>query len=579
MNPIYGNHIGIVVNSNPDPEGRGRVQIFVPHLSTTLYDNWNKDAKDISITQGSLAGLNVGVLQRLQQNLPWAEYAFPLFGSGGTTYADPSTGLTRPSQSSSAPSVNISGINALGADNKTSPKIDIPLSNENVSSLNLSNQLSLNNQFPTASSTVKANAANNPGNLHIYNTTSPNSNYTGQIGITGDVKDGQYRGSIATFATMSDGIAANLNQLNKYINGSAAAAQSAGGPLDTIRKIENAWVGGDNPTAAGEVSKFSGIPIDEKIDPNNANQMMNLMAGMMRVEAGGIPANFTENFKTGFETFQQRKGLTTELSVSQNQTYTGKVLDSTRQLPGVDMRHPNGVNSFPLPGTFVWCFFLGGDIQRPVYFAGVSEKNSAARTSNIPSQVVPLGVKGNTLTGNSLSTNSVLINGGTEGTSVLTDINGNPVRDSEGNPVYVDPGALNLLAKAATNANVGSSPGGYCYSNVKNLLQAAGMINNANDLRGDSSFASAYMAADNLTNINTQGGLTEPYSWQTLPSTDVSKAPPGSVVVWDKTDSHPNGHIAIIDSSGNQVSDFRSSNMSSLPVKAILVPIKANTRA
>jgi hypothetical protein len=156
----------------------------------------------------------------------------------------------------------------------------------------------------------------------------------------------------------------------------------------------------------------------------------------------------------------------------------------------------------------------------------------------------------------------------------LLDKNGKPVLGSDGNPVYVDKDGLNALADAATRANVGSTPGGRCYSNVKNILAAAGMVDNANDLRGNSSFGSAYMAVSNLTNLNTPGYGTEPYSWQVSGITDPKSAPPGSVVVWDRGPGHPDGHIAVIDNNGNQVSDFRSPNMSNMPLKAILIPVK-----
>lgn len=530
MNPVYGNYVGIVINSNPDPEGRGRVQIFVPHLSTTLYQNWNNEAKDISITQGSLDGIQPNILQRLQQNLPWAECAFPLFGTGGTTYADPSTGLTRTSQKSSAPVVDTTGTNTLSRDDRTAPVVEQNVSSDSGSS----GQLSLNNKFPIASATVKANAANNPGNLHVYNMQNANSNYPGQIGITGDINKGQFRGNIATFATMSDGIAANLNQLNRYINGSASAAKAAGGPLDTIAKIENAWVGGDNPTAAAEVSKFSGIGLNEKIDPNNANQMMNLMAGMMREEAGGIPVNFVEDFKKGYEIFQQRRGLTTDLSINQNQTYTGKILDSTRQLPTTDMRTPNGINSAPLPGTFVWCFFLGGDVQKPVYFAGVSEKNSHARTSSIPS-ALNVGSSAGTLTGGSLnSANGTLVSGGALSTSkanVSSDAN------------FADRLATQALEAAESGSLLGNGKdrnGGRCFAGVKTALTDIGIFD---------SYPSS--ATEELGMAKNAGVLYESVGLSNV-STNLSDIQKGDILVYGVPgDSSAPGHTEIVSQNAN----------------------------
>ena len=42
---IYaGNHLGIVIQNN-DPERKGRVKIYCPNLTATVYDNWYKIAR------------------------------------------------------------------------------------------------------------------------------------------------------------------------------------------------------------------------------------------------------------------------------------------------------------------------------------------------------------------------------------------------------------------------------------------------------------------------------------------------------------------------------------------------------
>ena len=40
-----GMYLGIVVQNN-DPERRGRVKVFIPHLAATLYSDWNETFKD-----------------------------------------------------------------------------------------------------------------------------------------------------------------------------------------------------------------------------------------------------------------------------------------------------------------------------------------------------------------------------------------------------------------------------------------------------------------------------------------------------------------------------------------------------
>lgn len=88
----YGNHLGMVINSS-DPEYRGRVQIFVPHVMPTLYDGWNKEGEDIEIScvgSNIPQGLSPELHARLVKILPWAEAASPIVGSSspGSFFSD-----------------------------------------------------------------------------------------------------------------------------------------------------------------------------------------------------------------------------------------------------------------------------------------------------------------------------------------------------------------------------------------------------------------------------------------------------------------------------------------------------------
>jgi len=69
---------GIVVQNN-DPEYRGRVKIFVPHISCTVYENWNKTDVDKIFKFPNNKDL-LTVLEDIKKILPWAEYAGPIFG-------------------------------------------------------------------------------------------------------------------------------------------------------------------------------------------------------------------------------------------------------------------------------------------------------------------------------------------------------------------------------------------------------------------------------------------------------------------------------------------------------------------
>jgi len=72
FNSIY---LGIVVQNN-DPQKRGRVKVFVPHLSPTVYENWVSDNKDKYFK--SIDGQLQPIMAKLKTILPWAEVSCPL---------------------------------------------------------------------------------------------------------------------------------------------------------------------------------------------------------------------------------------------------------------------------------------------------------------------------------------------------------------------------------------------------------------------------------------------------------------------------------------------------------------------
>ena len=82
MKTYFGNYLGIVIDNN-DPEFRGRVQVFVPHIMPTLYEKWNKEGKNITIDcvgDNAPQGLNSEIIEKLKKILPWAEAASPIVG-------------------------------------------------------------------------------------------------------------------------------------------------------------------------------------------------------------------------------------------------------------------------------------------------------------------------------------------------------------------------------------------------------------------------------------------------------------------------------------------------------------------
>lgn len=84
MKTYYGNYLGMVINNN-DPEYRGRIQVFVPHIMPTLYEGWNEKGEDIKINcvgDNMPSGLSSEIIKKLRTILPWAEAASPIVGQG-----------------------------------------------------------------------------------------------------------------------------------------------------------------------------------------------------------------------------------------------------------------------------------------------------------------------------------------------------------------------------------------------------------------------------------------------------------------------------------------------------------------
>ena len=75
----FGNYLGIVLQNN-DPQRRGRVKVWVPHLMSSTYRGWVDTLNDKKF---KFLGTNINsslndVVEDLKKQLPWAECAAPL---------------------------------------------------------------------------------------------------------------------------------------------------------------------------------------------------------------------------------------------------------------------------------------------------------------------------------------------------------------------------------------------------------------------------------------------------------------------------------------------------------------------
>lgn len=81
-NQLYGNYVGLVIQ-NDDPEKRGRVKVFVPHINYRSYKGWTEIEADKFFN--NLEDPDVSnILAELREVLPWAEVAGPLFGGNAS---------------------------------------------------------------------------------------------------------------------------------------------------------------------------------------------------------------------------------------------------------------------------------------------------------------------------------------------------------------------------------------------------------------------------------------------------------------------------------------------------------------
>jgi hypothetical protein len=435
LNPeLYGNYIGVVINKD-DPENRCRVQVFIPHLSTTLYENWNKDLKDITIKQGSLDGIPTAVKQRLIEILPWAEAALPLIGPGGSTYADKATDSTR--LTNQAPSyipmtgfkdvrgtgvsdpngTTISG-GALGstanptaaqqrgysdaalhyamrmmaaesgAGTGLSPQaIYSQLTNTNVLiALAQANELGYKGQYTAdVGAKIRQSPGFQPNKMDIgyaqFNTNNLNSE---TFAKTGTVNSGSFNDQVTSFARFvqrqADAQPAFANLINR---GQYAQAEA------TIINPKN---------GAGYIPNYVETPGSDRWDGRVSNRRK--FETNLANNYGGDINKMVEDLSFGTYSNGKNKMLDTPTAQALlgpdfkrdtggaggvNTNATGDVNNIARhidQVPvngGMNTTSSQGSFSIPLEGSFVWVFFMGGDINRPNYFGYVAEPNCGNR--------------------------------------------------------------------------------------------------------------------------------------------------------------------------------------------------------
>lgn len=420
--PVFSNHVGIVIN-NQDPENRGRLQIFVPHVSNTLFADWNQGLTDkiFKSSEVNNSAFGGGVLDRLKEQLPWSEVAVPAFG-GGTAGPIKFTG-----NASSMPSYT------------ANPLVVTPA----LMLINARSQ-NLNNQSQT--------------------TNSVKGSDIGATGQAGNYKDGKFLTDVdgksyycpptdtridksqLDYVPLSDLHQSNLLAAQQYLANQPAPldGESAGlGPVGSIPTAEQ-WANYMDAIATKESSVVNGyIAINEQFIENQLNNTktgFNISEGVFsnsigdtpdcdssniyNLQAqsaitakkfvslleesntlqkvgkdGGIGASYSTaleaatiaaaNNANGTTVASSAGGVTTPSPTPTGTAQPIRLQDTLAAEAGVPLASSTGgaagFFSRPAVGAKVWVFFYDGDVQRPVYFASVQEgTNYQVANQNLP---------------------------------------------------------------------------------------------------------------------------------------------------------------------------------------------------
>lgn len=422
MKQYYGNYLGMCISSD-DPEQRGRVQIFIPHIMPTLYEGWNEDGKDhsfVGLGDNIQNGLPSEVIDKLRKILPWAEAASPIIGasspgtltrsaaaisSAASAVATETTSLlgklgkwllnqsptSTPStpQSKNGTSQPIETTSTSGTENVANPNVlsgpapigtDPTKNNYGVPNTNLSTNTSLTNAL-NSSNTNKV--VGNNIKIDANGTTSRQLELGGKGGANPETSyfNGQIDATKVIYASIPGSpkgpMAVQLgnnppvvlyNLDNGAISGtielSPAAMVAVGGNFKVV--------GGDIKTLLGDGATLSYAPITDGSYPplsqiKDINQYQSL----------------TNNQLTDAQRMQLSdivKG-TSNIAGSTSPTNLVNKTDPHGPTASYNLNDTaKGMFSYPLPGAMLWVFFQDGNPLFPVYFAanyGAAEWKSA----------------------------------------------------------------------------------------------------------------------------------------------------------------------------------------------------------
>lgn len=365
MNPkqerYFGNYLGIVVR-NDDPDARGRVKVFIPHISTVVYEQWNATSEDkvFNFPQAGSAAFD-SIFDELRNVLPWAECAAPLVGAvaGGryraqpppTNSQSPFNPITTPSSGGSSGG---SGGNASVADgNINNPPVD------NTADPNLATSRS------DFANQLKDPAVQNALNQRTYS----------EVGSLGPAAQQAFIESV-----MNRAACRNMSLMGALDNHDGYYPSGLSGPSGNYGDITQAVLNGSNISngATGNSSRDSSghiVGFGQGHDVNG--NPIGLTAGPFNGEYFGLEGGDAEkgcgsgDFPLTGKPSQQiwDSGPHDRFNDTKNNpNYRANAYTHQYAAPPYS-NVAKGMFSIPGVGAHLWCFFQEGDPLKPVYFA------------------------------------------------------------------------------------------------------------------------------------------------------------------------------------------------------------------
>lgn len=416
MEPIYGNHLGIVINDQ-DPEHRSRLQIFIPYLSNTLYASWNQDGvvsdKDINFKTFQDGIFKDSIKQKLKNILPWAEAAVPSFGGGtsgpvntslGKAVVDMAKGFL--ATGSVAGAALMTGATAI-ANQRTDPSYCKKDPMDNSSSNNTSYKQIMQNaldaakangtlivsqNIPDQKDKISADANGNPYSVTLEGEFTPDGRRIGNKITSFTYADkSSLDGMKIPYVAVSDprflgvpiAVSVNNNSPILGIGGDAGAspwtsngnsnveisiATLIGGGGSVIQNSNGLLLGTKDTYTVTLVPITDGsIPILKSGQATQAD-VNAIYGGQLTDSQNNILDAMVQNAKNN-----EGKTITAGNSSSGSKPVQRQFAATT--IP--PSTNAKGFYSKPAVGAKVWVFFYGGDIQRPVYFATAMEANGS----------------------------------------------------------------------------------------------------------------------------------------------------------------------------------------------------------